>query len=263
VHSNKQFVEYPHTLALLPDDNVYQNNTDELLKELISQRLSRGYQLVLTPAESVAANNSAGLAPWTSGMNVTTSSSKTIVTCYLSRGQYFHKLTYDPTGSHNIEVKRYQQKQGQQASKVFPYKYCLWHEFEQQHVPKDLEIYHQSSAAYNWNYADQLVCGYNSALIESIKYWSINLILVPADNCKSVRETINGFMKVKELIATRVAVNNKMLDEDVKHLLVTVREPLVTPVGTAQSPLSDRANKEPPPLDINDVSVTCSKYHVH
>jgi hypothetical protein len=249
---NKQFVEYPHTLALLPDDNVYQNNTDELLKELISQRLSRGYQLVLTPADSTGTTNSAGLAPWTSGMNVTTSSSKTIVTCYLSRGQYFHKLTYDPTGSHNIEVKRYQQKQAQQSSKVFPYKYCLWHEFEQRYVQKDLDIYHQSGAAYNWNYTDQLVCGYYSALIESIKYWSINLILVPADGCKSAREAINGFMKIKEFISARVAVNNKMLDDEIKHLLVTVREPLSVTPGTAQSPLSDRASKEPLPLDINN-----------
>jgi hypothetical protein len=259
-------VEYPHTLALLPDDNVYQNNTDELLKELISQRLSRGYQLVLTPADSTGTTNSAGLAPWTSGMNVTTSSSKTIVTCYLSRGQYFHKLTYDPTGSHNIEVKRYQQKQAQQSSKVFPYKYCLWHEFEQRYVQKDLDIYHQSGAAYNWNYADQLVCGYYSALIESIKYWSINLILVPADGCKSAREAINGFMKIKEFISARVAVNNKMLDDEIKHLLVTVREPLAVTPGTAQSPLSDRASKEPLPLDINNVSaidrsilVTCAR----
>lgn len=34
-------------LSLIPDENTYQNRTDELLRELISQRLDLGYQLIV------------------------------------------------------------------------------------------------------------------------------------------------------------------------------------------------------------------------
>jgi hypothetical protein len=52
-------MEYVHTVALLPDDNVYQNKTEALLHELIAQRLSHGYQLVVLPSHLSANSSSA------------------------------------------------------------------------------------------------------------------------------------------------------------------------------------------------------------
>ena len=49
--------------------------------------------------------------------------------------------------------------------------------FEQACCPSALHF--NNAALYNWNYMDELVCGYNSTFIPSIKYNRVRLLLLP------------------------------------------------------------------------------------
>jgi hypothetical protein len=62
---NKDFEESPHTLAFIPEDNVYQDKIDDMMKELISQRLLQGYQLVVTHVTVSESSNMTASPPAT------------------------------------------------------------------------------------------------------------------------------------------------------------------------------------------------------
>jgi hypothetical protein len=86
---NKMYTEY-NTIISLVDENLYQNNTEALLRELISQRLSQGYQLVVLSEQDPRVAQETG----------------TKKTYSLSVGHDYHKLTFDMNES-NIEIKVY------------------------------------------------------------------------------------------------------------------------------------------------------------
>jgi hypothetical protein len=82
------YTEYNTIISLVPDENIYQNNTEELLRELISQRLAQGYQLVVSAEPDPH-------------ISTDTATKKRFS---LSVGHDYHQLTYDESGQ-NIEIK--------------------------------------------------------------------------------------------------------------------------------------------------------------
>jgi len=72
----------------------YQNNTEDLLKELISQRLAQNFQIVGLMFE----DGSKTMRP--------SKQQQHQVTYLLSLGTIFHKIIYDPR-EQNVVVKRY------------------------------------------------------------------------------------------------------------------------------------------------------------
>lgn len=74
-------------MSLEPDELIYQNNSEALLKELISQRLIQGYQLIISEEDSSRASEPAKK-----------------ISYYLSLGHNYQKITFDKNDQ-NIEVK--------------------------------------------------------------------------------------------------------------------------------------------------------------
>eukprot|EP01133_Synstelium_polycarpum_P009167 gene9167-10758_t len=140
-----KYSEYVHTLTLSPDENEYHNNTEALLKELISQRLAQGYQLIMADGPPSTAT----------GQSKMPSSRKTY---QLSLGHDFHVVTYDP-GNFSVQVKRYQRHGGRRAPNDIRYIYFLCTVYHTAYIPQKTTLSHQASGTYPWNSLDNLICG--------------------------------------------------------------------------------------------------------
>eukprot|EP01113_Clastostelium_recurvatum_P024750 TRINITY_DN2956_c0_g3_i1.p1 TRINITY_DN2956_c0_g3~~TRINITY_DN2956_c0_g3_i1.p1 ORF type:complete len:1621 (+),score=302.44 TRINITY_DN2956_c0_g3_i1:34-4896(+) len=193
---NSKYEEYGHVLTLPIGENMYQNNLRLLLMELISQRLAQGYQLITVSSERHTATHTSpttqpappALATYTSlpsspstQLAVTSPASTAHkTTYYLSLGRYFHILICDPQGQ-NIQVKRYHRKNvvEERKSVHLTYKYHLWGPPHAQFVPTSAEFAYYHAGLYNWNFLDQLICGYYNGLLETLKYWRVQFTLIP------------------------------------------------------------------------------------
>ena len=182
---NKMYTEYNTIISLVPDENPYQNNTAELLKELICQRLAQGYQLVVAPDFENRGHD---------GNEKKRSFS-------LSVGHDYHKLTFDANGQ-NIEIKRYLYKHTlEDKPKPFSYSFKVWPLNHEIYVPMKLDVPHEAASQFPWNYLDNLVCGYYSDLIESLRYQRIRFVLSPTlvpplASDKSIRSSDDPALRV-------------------------------------------------------------------
>eukprot|EP01133_Synstelium_polycarpum_P004113 gene4113-4803_t len=144
-----KYSEYVHTLTLSPDENEYHNNTEALLKELISQRLAQGYQLIIAdgpPSTSTPSGTKIGPASRSQVYR-------------LSFGHDFHVVTYDP-GNFSVQVKRYLRHSGRRTPNGIGYTYFLCTVYHTAFIPQQTTLSYQASGGtYPWNSLDNLICG--------------------------------------------------------------------------------------------------------
>ncbi|TPX43357.1 hypothetical protein SeLEV6574_g05108 [Synchytrium endobioticum] len=151
---------------------------EALLKELISQRLAQGFQLIAMPAVEAYQKLSLG-TPYDSSNEIDNSSSKALRAPYLSLGDQLHLLRYDASG-HNIEVKRYVRKLTYNT-KPLPYACAIWPKSLDSYYAKALCFGYPQFSMYNWNYLDQYVAGYQDEMTESLRFWRTRFLLIPAE----------------------------------------------------------------------------------
>ncbi|CAG8501790.1 8084_t:CDS:2 [Funneliformis mosseae] len=197
-----------------------ESKTEVLLNEMISQRLSQGYQLIVSngcivdnTSKVVNPLDNFSRSPEIKSQIWKDQSFPTSNQYYLSMGRHVHQLTYDPSGP-TIEVKRYVRKI-QYESTPIPYTCVVWPKCQKSYEPRTVKFTYPH-IDYKWNYVDQLVCGYQDVLLEPLvleplKFWRTRFILiptesVPANQLKTGNEQfdeeevrINGVYKFLEL----------------------------------------------------------------
>lgn len=191
-----EYQEYNYTVSLnLDGSNV--SVSDNLIQELISQRLMQGFQLVIgLPNIPNGKLSPIGSRSWT-----------------LIMGQQIHRLQYDPAAQ-NVEVKRLVKKSSYLADS-FDYSCDIWTKYSSAFIARYLTFRYPSSSKYAWNYLDQVISGYQEELTESLRYWRARFIFVPmkplppnihvytqASNENFTDEELHlaGFMKFIELL---------------------------------------------------------------
>ncbi|CAJ0841132.1 7810_t:CDS:10 [Entrophospora sp. SA101] len=216
--------EFTYTISIddpeifTQDQNISEEvRTKILLKEMISQRLSQGYQLIVPSFASLSNNSNNNVngdltsknlideivsinidnvtksLNWkntTVGNQVEENHSqlKLSNSYYLSMGRQVHKLTYDPTGPF-VEVKRYVRKIHYKACPV-PYSCVVWPKCQNFYENRKV-MFGYPNIDYKWNYVDQLVCGYQYDLLEPLKFWRTRFILIPLENNPSINSNDN------------------------------------------------------------------------
>jgi hypothetical protein len=219
--------------------------TETLLKEMISQRLAQGYQLVVL--NEIKPQN------WEDYSSPLLSSKQ----YYLSMGRHVHKLTYDPSGQlvevKSVEVKRYVRKI-QYEPKPIPYICSVWPKCQETYETRTVNFTYPH-IVYNWNYVDQLICGYQVDLYEHLKFWRTRFILIPLENIpasllkhgnevfEEEEVRLNGIYKFLELFDKSIwippnesadASNNKKRENASPHLKPTTEDLsifVITPEG--------------------------------
>ncbi|XP_073982946.1 GATOR complex protein Iml1 isoform X2 [Rhodnius prolixus] len=170
---------------LLPDDVnadyaqqrvIYRKplQTREVFQELISQRLSQGFQLIVeevnnqTPSTSQNSIVAGTKAP----------ESQQTEEYKLSIGRIFHRIAL--TGS-EIRVTRYRPRHPYP-----PFNFHYWYRFQAPDHPTYgvswISFTTEKLENFNWNYLDHYVCTRGDTdfpLIESLKYWRFRIYLLP------------------------------------------------------------------------------------
>ncbi|EPY53591.1 DEP domain-containing protein [Schizosaccharomyces cryophilus OY26] len=179
---NDNFEEYTYTVGIDPE--ITEMNQQDLLTEMICQRLSRGYQIVVNPVTFIYLNepSTSIVKEYSQDFNkyVSTPNEVRSNTVYLALGDsQFHCLSCDSVG-YNIEVKRYVKKVSGYGK--MKYDYYIWSKNTNDYVPSSITFNANDTANYNWNYVDQLISGFETYLPDSVKYWRARFVLIPTGN---------------------------------------------------------------------------------
>ncbi|XP_057663602.1 GATOR complex protein Iml1 isoform X2 [Diorhabda carinulata] len=187
--------------SLLPDsvnaDFVQQRSsykrpltTQEVLKELISQRLSQGFQLIITNDSKFSSNSMAGLNPKMRASVVRKSPTENDESYFLSIGRLFHKISLS---GNTITVTRYRPRHPYPGFN-YQYRYRFhapWHDnYEESYSTFATEKLEH----YNWNYVDHYVCTGGDTefvLVDALKYWRFRVYLIPLNN-PGTRKIVDG-----------------------------------------------------------------------
>ena len=186
-NSNANYLEYQYNLSLPPDEDAYYKSTHQLLRELISQRLSQRFQIILSDSSDGSDKQN----------------------FYFSRGNQYHKLTFQPENQ-NIVVKRYTRRWST-TLKPQPYKYLLWNVTDESHIAVQANIPVKATASemFNWNYQDQLVAGFIDSIIDEdmpdfvqqAHFKVLHFAVIPSAATDSLDELRTNFSKFKECLA--------------------------------------------------------------
>ncbi|XP_058462915.1 GATOR complex protein Iml1 isoform X2 [Malaya genurostris] len=197
--------------TLLPDDvnadfaqnrAIYKKplSTDEVFKELVSQRLAQGFQLIVLP-DTPSPNPQQ--APCCGGQLQNSYQSSSVLRIrapqeqsqeyLLSIGRIFHKISL--SGS-TITVTRYRPRHPYPPINVgYPYRF---------HAPQH-DTYEISGVKFateklenfNWNYMDQYICTRGDTdfqLLENMKYWRYRMYLLPRED-PAMKKILDGTVK--------------------------------------------------------------------
>ncbi|XP_072943926.1 GATOR complex protein Iml1 isoform X2 [Epargyreus clarus] len=166
---------------LLPDDvnaDFAQNRaiykepltTNEVFKELVSQRLAQGFQLIVGVNENEVIETHCGAPPAASAKRY-----------LLSIGRIFHELTLL---GNTITVTRYRPRHPYPPFNIH-YRYRFHAPNHDTYEVSWVSFTTEKLENYNWNYMDHYICTRGDtdfALVEAAKYWRFRTLLLPLYN---------------------------------------------------------------------------------
>ncbi|TDH65607.1 hypothetical protein CCR75_003923 [Bremia lactucae] len=208
-------------------------NHNELLLEIICQRLARDFQLVST------CDSTADLMASDTPLEGRTRVYR------LSMGHRIHQLIYDAERQ-TVEVKRFVQREPHNPKAAFIiYNYSLWVGLTQSFQPHQQTFHRYPQPEDNWNALDNLLCGYLDDMADSMKCRRIRFAFVPPDfsplkndveNHNSARTYAAKFTKLIEYLQSRVAPTET---GDVEQIAIKIvlKNPEAKQNGTTTLPL--------------------------
>ncbi|RVD86577.1 uncharacterized protein DFL_004845 [Arthrobotrys flagrans] len=191
-----EYSESPYVISQNDDDDVEEisRNRKELVREMVSQRLSRGFQIVVGAAVQEATVNRIG-EPDIFAMNYMGKAGSSV---YMSMGPNIHQLICDE--EYNVEVKRYTRKpvgQRNGGTGLAPIKYnaSVRTNYSETYRPLTV-VFKPPQYDYSWNYVDRYIGGYEEDFVEPMRFWRARFILIPVDLPPGAglqrRQTITG-----------------------------------------------------------------------
>lgn len=159
-----------------------------VLKEMVYQRLSRGFQFIVPTTTSSTLSNFVGDQSGVFGPKAkftlrhpSESFMPGLITAgnpiFLSLSNQIHRISYDKD-SGVINVKRYL-KHIPYSTAPIKYSCCIWARDLPGYQNLSTELQFPSSTEYNWTYLDGLISGFEDRLLEGLKYWRARFIVVP------------------------------------------------------------------------------------
>ncbi|KAE8354633.1 vacuolar membrane-associated protein iml1 [Aspergillus coremiiformis] len=160
-----------------------------LLREMISLRLSHGFQIVVGK-NSPNVFDAHGLG-------------KDETTVFLSKGNSIHRLIC--IDGAEIEVTRYTHRTSSLLASDQKRKFTLYSPamrtiLNPEYVVKDIRL-DSTYEEYNWNYADNYVAGHRDYLFnpaQQLHFWRVRYVLIPMRLHFKSRRTIHGFNEDNE-----------------------------------------------------------------
>lgn len=219
------------TYTVTPDDDALPYQFDQMHElqmlealriELVSQRLSQGFQLVLSntvektllgtvPEESTLSMPGIGGAAsskfWGGGKTVARA---TAAPFYVSLGDHVHRIFFDQSGK-NVEVKQYIRKVSYNTS-PFKYKCAIWPKLLSGYTTASFVFAYPSLAVYKWNHHDHYISGFQDEMVDSMRYWRTRFLLVPMESLPQTSNLLNPFNENLDEEELRLAGFKKVIE---------------------------------------------------
>lgn len=156
--------------------------TGLLLREMISIRLSHGFQIVVGKQVAEASGRYTLRSP-----NVFDTDTLELngTTVFLSKGHSIHRLVC--TGGHEIEVTRFMHRSlselapEKKDSSDSTYSAAMRTIMSPEYEVKQIKL-RSSAEEYNWNYADNYIAGHRDYLFnpaQQLHFWRVRFVLIP------------------------------------------------------------------------------------
>ncbi|XP_044593243.1 GATOR complex protein Iml1 isoform X6 [Cotesia glomerata] len=180
---------------LLPDDvnadfaqqrAIYKKplTTAEVFKELVSQRLAQGFQLIILPTKNKnqLTKQDIGIKSHISSvMRGRQTDSEPKEEYLLSIGRIFHKISLC---GNCITVTRYRPRHPYPPFNIH-YRYRFHAPHHDTYEVSWVSFTTEKLENYNWNYLDHYICTRGDtdfSLVEALKYWRFRMFLLPSTN---------------------------------------------------------------------------------
>jgi len=182
-----EWQESPYKVIMIDEDDLNEvpRSRKDLVRELISFRLSHGFQIVV--GNSVT-SRSAQRGVRTQRLFETNFMAEDGETIFMSKGNAIHQLVCLP-GS-EVQVIRYQRKaalyrppaNSPLLSRYSPLiKTALSHVYERRDV--SLAV---TRDEYNWNTIDTFLSGHQDRFTETLRYWRARFVLIPIQSSVAI-----------------------------------------------------------------------------
>ncbi|XP_025163440.1 GATOR complex protein DEPDC5 isoform X2 [Harpegnathos saltator] len=209
---------------LLPDDvnadfaqqrAIYKKplTTTEVFKELVSQRLAQGFQLIILPPVNKNQSNGTGgnaTPALSTVMRGRQTESEPKEEYLLSIGRIFHKISLF---NNSITVTRYRPRHPYPPFNIH-YRYRFHAPHHDTYEVSWVSFTTEKLENYNWNYLDHYICtrGHTDfALVEALKYWRFRVFLLPLHN-SATRKILEGSPRCDMYIPPSNAEQASLMD---------------------------------------------------
>lgn len=160
----------------------------DVFRELVSQRLSQGFQAIVTPKKQSPSAIDEDKTPriLSTPLKKKPISSDRQAEQLLSIGRIFHRITMNES---SITVTRYRPRH-LYTPKSVNYKYRFRTPFTNSYEDEYVNFSTERLENFNWNYLDQYVCARGHTdypLTENMKYWRYRMFLLPKDDSATKR----------------------------------------------------------------------------
>ncbi|KAI9822955.1 MAG: vacuolar membrane-associated protein iml1 [Phylliscum demangeonii] len=186
-----EYNESPYTISIDEDEDLsgMPQTESDLLKELIAQRLARGFQFVIGSSALEALGHRSSQPVDVFDNSKIIEEGAMVV---MSLGNNIHQLQC--AGGGEVEIKRYVRKPtanlaasspDRKAVHVYPLQVRT--SLAERYESREL-ILRSRQDDYNWNYVDSFIAGYTESFTEQLRFWCARFVLVPVDQPDAARQ---------------------------------------------------------------------------
>ncbi|KAL1494319.1 hypothetical protein ABEB36_009934 [Hypothenemus hampei] len=230
--------DYVVSLYSLVPDSVYADfaqprgtykkplTTDEVFKELISQRLAQGFQLIVTNQMKREKILSGGSQSGQRTNILRKSPTENDESYYLSIGRLFHKISLS---GNTISVTRYRPRHPYPGFN-YQYRYRFHAPYHDNYEESFATFTTEKLEHYNWNYLDHYVCTGGDTndfvLVDALKYWRFRLYVLPLHNSEkeSTKKIVEGAPRCDIYTLPTASDHNQMVEGFLKFIETAVNK---------------------------------------
>ncbi len=183
-----EYHESPYKITQNEDEDHidFPRSREALMRELISFRLSHGFQIVVGRVlEGLSAN-----AIDVFGKNYMSHDGAIM---FMTAGNNIHQLQCITGGE--VEVKRYSRKpttalvRSIETDRPITYRPYIRTLFEKTYEGHEM-VFHPPVEEYNWNFIDNFLAGYQEDFSESLRFWRARFVLIPVEQTSITRRAL-------------------------------------------------------------------------
>ncbi|KAH0536028.1 hypothetical protein FGG08_007077 [Glutinoglossum americanum] len=194
-----EYHESPYSISQNDDDEPFESlkTREDLMRELISIRLSQGFQLVVGPAVAAAMGKSSSKIVDVFHKGFMAHDGAMV---FMSMGNHIHQLLCIEKGQ-DVEIKRFVRKPtvATSGSTSLPVNYNarIRPLMGKEYVSREI-TFQPSLLDYNWNYVDSFIAGYEDTLTENLRFWRARFVLIPVDQPANARRPLHSSIEDNE-----------------------------------------------------------------